>query len=236
MNWQGKVVIVTGAARGIGKVIAQHFSDLGARVAACDINAPDEGLNQDLSKPMAGKNLIYAIMRRYGRIDVLVNNARAALRQKLGDEDEETWATELAVGVTSPYFLGKYAIAEMQPGSSIVNIGSVTSFTVSGESAGYQVAKGACQQLTRVLAQLGASRGVRCNCILPGAIVKGDHSLKSELPSVHFAAPCGYPVDVAEAVEFLTSARFVNGASIVVDGGLTIGDNWQTWQRARGLK
>jgi len=236
MNWQGKVVLVTGAARGIGKVIAQHFSDLGARVAACDINSPNEGLNQDLAKPMAGVTLVTSVMRRYGRLDVLVNNARAALRQKLGEEDEETWEDELAVGVTAPYFLGKYAIAVMQPGSSIVNIGSVTSFTVSGESAGYQVAKGACQQLTRVLAQLGASRGVRCNCVLPGAIVKGDHLLKSELPNIHFAAPCGYPADVAEAVEFLTTARFVNGASIVVDGGLTIQDNWQTWQRAHGLK
>jgi len=236
MNWGGKVVVVTGAARGIGKAIAQHFICLGARVAACDINSPEEGLNQDLSKPLAGASLIGAVWRRYGRIDVLVNNARAALRQKLGEEDEESWAEEIAVGITTPYFLGKYAIAEMQPGSSIVNIGSVTSYTVSGESAGYQVAKGACQQLTRVLAQLGASRGVRCNCVLPGSIVKGNHPHRTEMANVHLAAEHGVPQDVAQAVEYLTTARFVNGASIVVDGGLTIQDNWLTWKRARGLE
>jgi NAD(P)-dependent dehydrogenase (short-subunit alcohol dehydrogenase family) len=222
------IALVTGAGRGIGKVISDHLEKVGYKVFRHDLK------DFDLSKLFTA----WDMASYYGSIDLLVNNARPLLRQKLGDETEFSFEDELSVGITTPYFLGKYLMTKMRRGGSIVNIGSVTSFTVSHESAGYQIAKGACLQLTRVLAQLGDPYGVRCNCVLPGAIVKGKHHLAKQMKNVHFAAQHGTPMDVAYAVEFLASekARFINGTSLIVDGGLTIHDNWQTWQKAKGMK
>jgi len=223
-----KVALVTGAGRGIGKVISDHLEKVGYKVIRHDIKDGD----------LTGQYMGSYIASKHRSVNLLVNNARPLIRERLGEEGAETFHDEMMVGVWTPYFLAKYLLPKMPWGSSIVNIGSVTSFTVSGESAGYQIAKGACLQLTRVLAQLGDPYGVRCNCVLPGAIVKGKHPLAKQMKNVHFAAQHGTPMDVAYAVEFLASekARFINGTSLIVDGGLTIHDNWQTWQRAKNLK
>lgn len=235
MNFNGKVVAVTGAGRGIGKNIADLFEGLGARVARCDRKASE--LNADLSTPEAGRILIAEIIEKFGRIDVLVNNARSNLRNLLWDETEEQWDFEMAVGVRAPYFLSKNAMLHMN-GGAIVNVGSVTSMVVSHESAAYQVSKGACLQLTRVLAKMGASRGVRVNAVLPGAIVQDEHrerydrwnnsDYREKMAAVHLSRRPGTSNEVANAVAFLASdlSGFTTGASLVVDGGLTIQDLW----------
>jgi NAD(P)-dependent dehydrogenase (short-subunit alcohol dehydrogenase family) len=236
LRFDGKVVAVTGAGRGIGKNIADLFEKLGAQVARCDRKA--DVLNTDLSHPNAGRLLIREVMERYGRLDVLVNNARSNLRHLLWEEDEEAWDFEMAVGVKAPYFLSKYAMKEMLDGGAIVNVGSVTALVVSHESAAYQVSKGACLQLTRVLAQMGASRGVRVNAVLPGAIVQDEHrdrynqddnaEFRKKMGEVHLTGKPGTSDDVANAVVFLASdaSKFTTGASLVVDGGLTVQDLW----------
>lgn len=233
MNFSGKVVAVTGAGRGIGRNIANLFERHGATVARCDRKA--DMLNTDLALPYAGKLLMGDILEKYGRIDVLVNNARSNLRNALWQETEEDWDFEMAVGVKTPYFLSKYAIENMQ-GGAIVNVGSVTTNVVSHESAAYQVSKGACLQLTRVLAKMGASKGVRVNAVLPGSIVQDEHQERYErednaeyrkkTQEVHLTGGPGTSDDVAWAVMFLSSeeSKFTTGASLVVDGGLTIQD------------
>jgi len=236
-EFKDKVVVVTGGTRGVGKGIVEHFRELGSRVLVCGWASDDTDLRIDLSQPAAAARLYGVLVSDVKRLDVLINNARGTARQKLGQESEIDWDSEMSIGVRTPYFLAKYLMPLMPAGSSIVNIGSVTSYTVSGESAAYQVSKGAQLQLTRVLAQLGASRGIRCNAVLPGAIVKGGHKYLDELPKVHFAAQHGTPEDVAYAVEFLASSRakFINGVALPVDGGLLIHDAWQVHLAAKGL-
>jgi hypothetical protein len=233
VNFCGKVVAVTGAGRGIGKNIADLFERKGATVARCDRNSHE--LNEDLSNPRAGRHLVEEIMQKFGRIDVLVNNARSNLRNTLWDETEEEWDFEMAVGVRAPYFLSKHALYWME-GGSIVIVGSVTANVVSHESAAYQVSKGAQLQLTRVLAKMGASRGVRVNIVLPGSIVQDEHrerynrednaEYRKRTEDVHLTDGPGTSDDVANAVAFLASdlSKFTTGASLVVDGGLTIQD------------
>lgn len=233
MNFSGKVIAVTGAGRGIGKNIADLFERLGGTVARCDRKASE--LNVDLSARDAGKTLVEEIIRKHGRIDVLVNNARSNLRNLLWDETEEQWDFEMAVGVRAPYFLSKHAMTHMN-GGAIVNVGSVTSNVVSHESAAYQVSKGACLQLTRVLAKMGQPLGVRVNAVLPGAIIQDEHRERYEQPdnaayrskfeTVHLTNRPGTSDEVANAVAFLASdlSGFTTGASLVIDGGLTVQD------------
>lgn len=192
-------------------------------------------LNTDLAMPYAGKLLMQDILEKYGRIDVLVNNARSNLRNMLWQESEEDWDFEMAVGVKAPYFLSKYAIEAMD-GGAIVNVGSVTANVVSHESAAYQVSKGACLQLTRVLAKMGASKGVRVNAVLPGSIIQDEHhdrywqhdnvEYRNRTDEVHLTQRPGTSDEVANAVAFLASdlSGFTTGASLVVDGGMTIQD------------
>lgn len=234
MTFHGKVVAVTGAGRGIGKNIADLFESLGATVARCDRKA--DALNRDLAEYGVGHNLITDVVERYGRIDVLVNNARSNLRNMLWDETESEWDFEMAVSVRAPYFLGKYAILNMKNGGAIVNVGSVTANVVSHESAAYQVAKGACLQLTRVLAKMGRSRGVRVNAVLPGAIIQDEHrerynqednaDYRAKFNAVHLTDRPGTSDEVAHAVAFLASdlSGFTTGASLVIDGGMTAQD------------
>lgn len=233
MRFDGKVVAVTGAGRGIGKNIADLFESLGASVARCDRKANE--FKEDLSRPYAGRILIAEIMDKFGRIDVLVNNARSNLRKLLWEETEGEWDFEMAVSVKAPYFLAKYALQNMN-GGAIVNVGSVTTNVVSHESAAYQVAKGACLQLTRVLAKMGQSKGVRVNAVLPGAIIQDEHreryewednaDYRAKFNAVHLTNRPGTSGEVANAVAFLASdlSGFTTGTSLVVDGGLTTQD------------
>jgi NAD(P)-dependent dehydrogenase (short-subunit alcohol dehydrogenase family) len=226
-----KVVAVTGGGRGIGKNIVRVFNELGAITVPIDRKA--DQFNTDLSHPYAGKLLIQEILDKHGRIDVLVNNARSHLRSKLFEETEEDWDHEMAVNLKSAYFLGKYAIQSMD-GGAIVNVGSVTTNFVSHESAAYQISKGACLQLTRVLALAGAKKNVRVNCVLPGFIVQDEYRVRYEhegneayRKAVEDCHPIGRPGtsdEVAHAVSYLAQAPFITGQSLTIDGGLTLLD------------
>lgn len=228
-----RVVAVTGGGRGIGRNIANLFRASGDTVVSIDRKASE--FNHDLSKPDAAKLLIEEIYQKHGRLDVLVNNARSHLRSKLFEETEEDWDIEMAVNLKSPYFLGKYAIQRMRSGS-IVNVGSVTTDFVSHESAAYQISKGACRQLTRVLALAGAPKGIRCNAVLPGFIVQDEYRVRYNQTdnagyrrAVETCHPIGRPGssdEVAEAVYYLASyqASFITGQCLTLDGGLTLLD------------
>ena len=226
--FDGKVVAVTGGGRGIGKNICERFRSLGAEVVSIDRKAKE--FNADLSIISSPRILIKKIYEKYGRLDVLVNNARSHLRGSLGGETEWDWDEEIAVGLRAPYFLGKYMIERDESGS-IVNVGSVTTNFVSHETAGYQVSKGGCLSLTRALAKLGAPK-VTCNAVLPGFIVQDEHrerydrednsKYRETMEGLHPLKRVGSSDDVASAVVCLASLPFVTGTSLVVDGGLTM--------------
>lgn len=221
------IAMVTGAGRGLGKTIALAFEDAGYTVARCIRGAKE--FNCDLADASAAPTLINAVIHKYGTIDVLVNNARASERNTLETEDEDTWDREIAVDLKSAYFLGKYAIENMH-GGAVVNVGSITTNFVSHESAAYQLSKGAVLQMTRVLAKLGGPRGVRCNAVLPGFIVTDEHryvaaenaEYRAAVEKIHPLGRAGSPWDIAKTCLFLAEAPWITGASLVVDGGLTI--------------
>lgn len=228
IRFDDKIVAVTGGGRGIGRNVCEKFRALGATVVSFD--RKNKEFNDDLSVRYASLNLIEEIYEKYGRLDVLVNNARSHLRGSLGDETEAEWDEEIAVGLRTPYFLGKYMIERDESGS-IVNIGSVTTNFVSHETAGYQVSKGGCLSLTRALAKLGAPK-VTCNAVLPGFIVQDEHRERYErednleyretMEGLHPMKRIGTSDDIASAVVCLASLPFVTGTSLVVDGGLTM--------------
>lgn len=225
-----RIVAITGAGRGIGRNIARAFSS--DTVVAIDRSAA--AFNTDLASPGAARKLIDEIRAKHGRIDVLVNNARASVRSLLGEETEEDWDLEMAVNLKSAYFLGKYALEIMPAGGCIINIGSITTNFVSQESAAYQISKGACLAMTRVLAMQGAPKRVRCNAILPGCIIQDEHyqryygpgneRYRALMGAVHPLGRPGTSDEVAEIAVFLASdaAAFITGTSITADGGLTV--------------
>lgn len=246
----GKVVAVTGSARGIGKNIACAFGREGATVIICDINeqngkATESELRQrgmsaefvlvDLRQRGAPQAMVQQIARRWGRLDILVNNARAGRRTSILEEDEDTWEEGITL-LRAGFFASQEAIRVMSQtgGGSIINISSVAALLTCQESPIYHIAKAGMLQMTRYLAAHAGVYGVRVNAVLPGFIVKDEHRERYERNDnqryreiAEFCHPMGHvgeSDDVASAVLFLCSpeASFISGQTIVVDGGLTL--------------
>ena len=252
-RFAGQVAAVTGSAGGIGRNIARAFGREEARVIICDIDK-DRGLATvselrqqgisaeflyvDLSKRNAPQAMVQDIVRRWGKLDILVNNARSGKRTDFLAEDEDTWEEGMSVTLRAAFFASQEAIRVMAPkgGGSIVNISSVSASAVGAESAVYHIAKAGLIQATRYLAAHAGNSGVRVNAVLPGFIVQDeDQARYSQDDNQHYreiAEFChplkstGRSNDVAEAVLFLSSpeASFITGECLVVDGGLTLQD------------
>lgn len=259
--FDGKVVLVTGSARGIGKTIASAFGMAGAHVAICDLNGDaseatvkellDLGISAghfvvDLSKIGEPQRMVMEVAKKFGRLDVLVNNARAGVRRAFLEDSEDNWDLTMSVGLRAAFFASQQAIPLMERngGGSIVNISSVAAFLVSLESAGYHAAKAGLVQLTKYLAVNSGARQVRVNAVLPGFIVQDEHrerylrednaAYRARAEGCHPLKRVGYASEVAEATLFLCSdsARFITGQSIVVDGGFTVQDPWTVMSAA----
>lgn len=191
---QGKTVLVTGAAGGLGKAIAKAFLDAGANVVICDVNAQrvaavDEewtpayggrfaARQADVSDEAAVQELVGAAVARFGRLDVLVNNAGVMDDfSPVGACSREQWDRVLRINLTGPFVTTKAAIAQFEKqqqqkpaGGVIINIGSVAS--VRGFKAGcaYTVSKTALMGLTTNTAGFYGSKGIYCMALLPGAM------------------------------------------------------------------
>lgn len=241
-----KVAFVTGAAHGIGRAIALRFAAEGARLALMDILADEvlalrrdigeEGCvvcPGDVSDEAAVADAIAAAAARFGRLDVLVNDAYAAVNQPIHRLGLEAWRHTLDVCLTGMFFTCRAAIPIMQRngGGSIINMSSVQArFTVAGAPA-YAAAKGAVLSLTRQLAVDYGPDGIRANAICPGFIATEAltaHILSdpAEARGVIDSTPlrrAGGVADIAAAAVFLASdeASFITGTDILVDGGVS---------------
>lgn len=248
---EGKVAIITGAAKGLGEADARLFAAEGARVILTDV---DEGngtrvagsigeratfLRQDVRKEKGWQDIIKKVMTEFGRLDVLVNNAGVVEAGTIETTSEADYRFVMSVSADGTFFGCKHAIPAMRKsgGGSIINMASIDS--IQGESlvAAYCAAKGAVEALTRAVAVHCAQgkMNIRCNSVHPSGI---DTSMVREFgskiaaarlappqgTSPHRVSPLGTPNDIAYAVLYLASdeSRFVNGQRIVIDNTMSV--------------
>ena len=251
----GKVAVVTGSTKGIGSAVASIFAAEGARVVVSGRDQPagekvvgeirkkgGEALFQraDVSVESDVKQLIDSADQKWGRLDILINNAAPSDFIAAGGEESveniptENWEYMLRACLSGPFWGCKYAIPLMRRngGGSIVNVSSMSSKVGLTRLAGYSSAKGALNALTRQVAVEFGKDGVRANAIIIGFIPSGNNASQQVMddpvsgPIVRSLSltRLGRPEDVAYTALFLSTqeAEFITGAEIPVDGGVLI--------------
>lgn len=218
--FQDKVIVITGGAGGIGKCIADEFRKNGAHVCVIDCVSGDHYVG-DIGNKTVLECFARSVTERYGRVDVLVNNAPPAFIG-INECSYEQFQEALAVGVTAPFYLSKLFAPCFAPGASIINISSSRDRMSQPQSESYTAAKGGIAALTHALAVSFAGK-VRVNSISPGwidtkyTVYEGPDAIQQP------AGRVGNPLDIANMVLYLASdkADFITGENICIDGGQT---------------
>jgi len=252
VNIQDKVIIITGGSTGIGKSTAILFAAEGAKVlitgrredklAEVQREAENQGyeidyLVNDVSKEEDCKNAVEFVINKYGRIDILFNNAGVLTTGITHETPTDVWEQTFDINVKGIYLMSKYAIPYMinQGKGNIINNSSIIGLRGFPGATAYVASKGAVTQLTRAMAREYISHGIRVNAICPGGIetpmVTEDVIGKSENPdaveeffiSQHPIGRLGRPEEIAHSVAFLAddNVEFMTGSMLSVDGGWT---------------
>ncbi|MGH2332465.1 SDR family oxidoreductase [Thermoanaerobacter mathranii] len=250
MDFNDKVVIVTGGGQGIGRCIVQTFADKGAKVVIADIDDEAGIENEEYIKSKGGDslfvhtdvsseedvgNLVDKTIKTYGKIDILINNAGVGARGTIYTRPMEEWDRVINVNLRGTYMCSKYVAPHMRDngGGVIINIASTRAFMSEPHTEPYSASKGGIIALTHSLAiSLGYDK-IRVNSISPGWIEVSEwkKSREAKKPQLteedhlqHPAGRVGKPEDVANACLFLCSeeASFITGANLIVDGGMTV--------------
>jgi glucose 1-dehydrogenase len=247
-NKTGKVVVVTGSGKGIGKAIALAFAKGGYSVVTNDRDAKpaedtakeiiDKGgtaypIRADISESGEVDQLIAGAIEKFGRIDVLVNNAGIQNPKEFLELSVDEWKKIIDVNLTGTFMCSQRAARHMaeRGGGVIINISSVHQVIPRPMYAHYAASKGGVKLLTETMALELADKNIRVNAIAPGAIETGmnkdimaDIKKKRELLSMIPMHRMGKPEEIAYMAIFLASgkAKYVTGATFFVDGGLTL--------------
>ncbi|MCL2568252.1 MAG: 3-oxoacyl-ACP reductase FabG [Oscillospiraceae bacterium] len=239
MRLQGKVAIITGAAKGLGQSMAELFAREGARVIAADMSAPGyeaagvEHRHLNVTDAAACARFFEDVVRDYGRIDILVNNAGITRDAMLHKMTDEMWGQVLDVNLTGIFNLTRHVGPHMRTegAGSIINISSVVGEFGNLGQSNYAATKAGVIGLTKSLAKELAIKGakVRVNAISPGYIMTDIlHTVPQELLDKFSAATMlgrlGQPEEIAQAALFLASdeASYVTGTTLHVDGGMRL--------------
>jgi NAD(P)-dependent dehydrogenase (short-subunit alcohol dehydrogenase family) len=247
---EAPVAVVTGAAQGIGRRIAEMLAGDGYRLVLIDVR-PVDGfagalmLTGDVAVDRDVQGFAAAVADRLGRVDVLVNNAGVSCIGPAEALDAATWRRVLDVNLTGPFMLsrefGRMMLSRRR--GSIVNIASLAGLRGVADRAAYNTSKHGLIGLTRTLAAEWGGRGVRVNAVCPGWVktpmddenqgagAYRDGDITDHVPLGRFATPD----DVAQAVAFLADpirSGFVNGATLSVDGGWDADGSWQSLRLA----
>ena len=235
-NLHNRVALVTGASTGLGAAIAVALAEAGAQVCCHgNTHSPettcDYAITGDLSDPETPKRLVAQTLERFGRIDILINNAGTIRRAPAVDYSEEDWAAVIEVNLSSVFRLSQLAgrhMIETGRGGKIVNIASLLSFQGGITVPAYAASKGGVAQLTKALANEWAKHGINVNAIAPGymrtnntAALQADETRNRQILERIPAGRWGDPEDLAGAAVFLSSSAsdYINGHVLVVDGG-----------------
>ncbi|MGW3043530.1 SDR family NAD(P)-dependent oxidoreductase [Kitasatospora sp. NPDC001159] len=243
----GRSCVVTGAASGIGKAVAERFVREGASVVATDVDA--DGLRRlaeqlpgavstvvgDVSRDEDARRMVEAAVERHGRLDVLVANAGVIPLMEITEATAEDWDRVMAVDGRGMFLTCKYAVqamtAQQRPGGSIVCLSSISGEAGQRGQSVYGPAKFVASGLTKHLAVEWADRGIRVNAVAPGTISTervarlreepGGPEYLEAIEKLHPMGRLGDPAEVAAAVLFLASddASFITGVVLPVDGG-----------------
>ena len=248
MRLENKVALISGGARGMGAVEAQLFVNEGARVVIGDI-MEEEGrrtearINEsggecifvrlDVTNEASWRHAVSATVARFGKLDVLVNNAGIFRTEGVAETSEELWDQVMEINAKGVFLGTKHAIPEMRKagGGSIINISSQLGLVGMGESSPqYQASKGAVRIFTKSAAVQYAAEGIRVNSVHPGPIVtpmtearRSDSAVREMMVSRIPLGRYGESEDVAYGVLYLASdeSSFVTGSELVIDGGWT---------------
>lgn len=248
----GKSILITGASSGIGRAIARRFAAEGARLILADITEEVreggrpttellradghdvEFIRTDVSSEADAAHAVDTAVRRFGRLDVLVNDAAIGIGSRLTETSLEEWERTLAVNLTGVFLMSRAAVRQMltqdirhEARGRIVNISSQHGMIACPENIAYGTSKAGVVYLTRQIAVDYAADFIICNAVAPGKIVTGKPGRAAELrwmDNSRARTPLprlGRPDDVASAALFLASdeATFITGENILVDGG-----------------
>lgn len=250
LSLEGKVAVVTGAASGIGFATAELLAEFGSNVVLLDINEEkgEEAATRiresggkacfmkcDVTSSKDCEKVVEEIKQKYGRIDILHNNAGIIIRKNVVDLEEREWDLAIDVCLKGVYLLSKYVIPVMAAGGggSIINTGSGWGLKGGDNAASYCAAKGGVVNLTRAMAIDHGKQNIRVNCICPGdtdtPLLRSEaHQLGVDEENFLKSSACdrplgriGTPRDVANAVLFFASdlSQWITGSVLVVDGG-----------------